>query len=58
MGQEENDIEQLIKAKKDLANVYKSQVIDDKPDDGNLTLLNESILKIQAVIIKLQQQEK
>lgn len=58
MGQEENDIEQLIKAKKDLANVYKSQVIDDKPDDGNLTLLNESILKIQAVIIKLQHQEE
>lgn len=56
MGQENNDLAQLIKCRRDLANVYKSQVYDEIMDNGNISNLNKAILSIQDVIKWLKEQ--
>jgi len=57
MGQEDNDLEQLKKARRDIANVYKSQVNDDIMDNGNISDLNKAIISIQSVIKWMEAQE-
>jgi len=54
MTQEQNDLEQLIKCRRELANVYKTQATDNLPDNGNLTTLNNVILGINKVIAYLE----
>ena len=55
MGQEDNDLKQLIQCRKDLSNVYKSQVQDEILDNGNLSELNNAILNINRVIAFLKE---
>ena len=50
MGQADNDLKQLNGVCRELANVYKSQVIDNISDNGNLTTLNNAILNVKNVI--------
>ena len=50
MGQESNDLTQLLAVRRTLANVYKTQVVDEIMDNGNLTVLNNAILNINQVI--------
>jgi len=49
-SQAENDLEQLKKVVKELANVYKTQVTDEISDNGNLTTLNNAILNVKVAI--------
>jgi len=42
--QSENDINQLKTVVKDLSNVYKSQSMDDFPDNGNLEEIHKAII--------------
>lgn len=56
MGQEDNDLKQLKQCRKDLSNVYKSQVNDEIMDNGNISNLNKAILCLQDVIKWLKEQ--
>jgi len=57
MTQAENDLEQLIKVRKDLTNVYKSQATDNIIDNSNLSTLNNAILNVNSVIRWLESQQ-
>ena len=57
MTQAENDLEQLIRVRKDLANVYKSQATDNILDNSNLSTLNNAILNVNSVIRWLEGQQ-
>ena len=50
MTQGNNDLEQLKKVVRDLANVYKTQVTDNISDNGNLSTLNNAILNVKCAI--------
>lgn len=50
VSQAENDLEQLKKVVRELANVYKTQVTDEISDNGNLTTLNNAILNVKVAI--------
>lgn len=50
MPQSNNDLAQMKEVRKTLANVYKSQVTDNIPDNGNLSELNNCILHVNKVI--------
>ena len=54
MGQESNDIEQLKKAKRDLANVFKSQSIDSVHDNGNLENIYKAVVHVGDAIAILE----
>ena len=54
MSQADNDLKQLIEVRRTLANVYKTQVVDEIIDNGNLTVLNNAILNVNQVIRFLQ----
>ena len=54
MGQETNDIAQLKKARDDLANVFKSQAIDELHDNGNLENIHKAILNVENAILELE----
>lgn len=58
MGQESNDIEQLKEARNDLANVYKSQVLDKIKDNGNITHIHNAILEVETAIAILESRIK
>lgn len=49
----ENDVlQKLTTARDKIAEVYNIEATDNHPDNGNLTLLNEIILKINDAIQK------
>lgn len=50
MTQASNDLTQLKEVAKTLANVYKSQVTDNISDNGNLSTINDAILRVKAAI--------
>ena len=54
MTQASNDIEQLKKALKDLANVYKSQAMDELHDNGNLENIHKAIINVENAILELE----
>ena len=47
MVQENPSIAKLKTARDKLAEVYESEVKDDKPDNGNLSIINNAILSIE-----------
>jgi len=49
---EKTILEKLISARDKIAEVYNTEATDDKPDNGNLTQLNEILLKINEAISK------
>ncbi len=48
--EEDTNLKKLKRARDDLAKIYKDEVIDDLPDDGNLTMINKTVLSLQKVI--------
>lgn len=58
MGQEENDIKQLKDVVKQLANVYKSQAIDDKIDNGNLEEIHKAVIHTENAIVVLERRAR
>jgi len=58
MGQESNDISQLKRVIRELANVYKSQAIDDLIDNGNLEEINKAIIHTENALQILQQRSR
>lgn len=50
----EEDITKLKDARNKIAEVYESQAIDDAPDNGNLTSLNNAILTLNESIKKIK----
>ena len=55
--EEQSDLQKLKQIRNSLAVVYKSQVMDDIHDNGNLSTLNESILSVESVIKELEQRQ-
>lgn len=51
---EETNLEKLKRARDDLAKVYKDEVMDEIPDDGNLSMINKTVLSLQKVIKHLE----
>ena len=51
---EDTNLEKLKRARNDLAKVYKDEVIDEIPDNGNLSMINKTILSLQRVIKHLE----
>ena len=49
-----SDYEMLKLIRTALANIYKNQVTDLKPDNGNLTQINNAILNINQIIAFLK----
>ncbi|KKN09277.1 hypothetical protein LCGC14_1048310 [marine sediment metagenome] len=49
----EEDIQKLKDARNKIAEVYEAQAIDEAPDDGNLTSLNNAILTLNESIKKI-----
>ena len=52
--QSENDINQLKKVVKDLSNIYKSQSMDDFPDNGNLEEIHKAIVHTLNALRELE----
>ena len=50
MVKKHDDLELLRNARDKIITVYKDLAIDDLPDDGNLTNINNAILSINIAI--------
>ncbi len=48
----DTNLKKLEEARDKIAAVYNDEATDEKPDNGNLTLLNDVLLKINELIIK------
>ena len=51
---ETDNLPKLIDARNKMAEVYESLATDQEPDNGNLTELNDAILRVANVIRMLQ----
>ena len=58
MNEADNDLKQMKQVRGILASVYKSQVTDNIPDNGNLTTLNNAILNVNNVIVWMEHHTK
>ncbi len=54
MADDKNDLLQLKQARGIIASVYHTQATDNKPDNGNLTQMNNAILNLTKAIEHLQ----
>jgi len=52
------NIEKLTDARDKTAEVYESEAIDEKPDNGNLTTLNTVILGLNNAIKNISSREE
>ena len=50
----QEEIDKLIDARDKIAEVYESEATDEVPDNGNLSTMNEAILKINMAIKTLK----